>query len=133
MAKYEVEIIEKNGTCNNNLFEKIAKNGDVNPIKISELVGSDVTITGFAECHIETDNANFDIVYYNTDEYGFISSGSEVFKKSVITYIDEINEFKISEVKTKKGKTYKATPKILNKKEETTNKKEETTNNDLPF
>lgn len=123
MAKYEVEIKEKQGTCSDKLFEKMAKNGDVNPIKISELIGTDITITGYAECHIETDNANFDIVYYNTDEYGFVSSGSEVFKKSVLNYIEEINEFKISEVKTKKGKTYKATPII--KRENTENEKEQ--------
>lgn len=131
---YKVEVIEAKGSCNNSLFTKMAKNGDITAIKVNEISAQNVTITGFAKCHISTDNASFDITYYDTEEYGLISSGSKIFEKSVETYIDEVSNFRLSEIKTKKGKTYKAVP-IL-KKEETTNKKEETTNNDdidLPF
>ena len=53
--------------------------------------------------------------YYSTDN-GLISTGSEVFKNSVVEYIDDIDTFKIVSIKTKKGTTYKVTP-ILNQEE----------------
>lgn len=132
--KYEVTVLEKKGTCDNALFEKMAKKGDLTAIKLSELVGAEVKITGYAKCHIVTDEKEFDINYFDTEEYGLVSSGSEIFTESVVDYFGEVENVRLVEVKTKKGKTYKAVPILGNtKKEEKTEQKEETTNEDLPF
>lgn len=132
--KYEVTINEKKGTCDNALFEKMAKKGDLTAIKLSELVGVEVKITGYAKCHIVTVEKEFDINYFDTEEYGLVSSGSEVFTESVVDYFGEVESVRLTELKTKKGKTYKAVPVLgNNKKEEKTEQKEETTNDDLPF
>lgn len=131
--KYEVVIKEKKGTCNETLFEKMAKNGDITATKVSELLGAEVKIVGYAECEITTEEKTFTINYFDTEEYGLISSGSEIFKESVSNYYGEVEKVRITEVKTKKGKTYKAVPMLSSKKKEQTEKKEETENNDLPF
>lgn len=129
--KYEVTVLEKKGTCDNTLFEKMAKKGDLTAIKLSEIVGVEVKITGYAKCHIITDEKEFDINYFDTEEYGLVSSGSEIFTESVIDYFGEVESVRLTEVKTKKGKTYKAVPVLGNNKK--TEQKEETTNEDLPF
>ena len=126
--KYEVKILEKAGSCDNSLFEKMAKKGDLNSTKVSELIGAEVKIIGYAKCNIETDDKNFNINYFDTEEYGLISSGSEIFSNSVTDYFGEVERVRISQIKTSKGKTYKAIP-VLGKKE---TKKEET-EDDLPF
>lgn len=132
--KYEVNVIEKKGTCDNSLFEKMAKKGDLTSVKLSDVINVEVKITGYAKCHIKTDDKEFDLNYFDTEEYGLISSGSEIFTESVIDYFGEVESVRLTEVKTKKGKTYKAVPVLgNNKKEETTNANEETTNDDLPF
>ena len=132
--KYEVTVNEKKGTCDNALFEKMAKKGDIIAIKLSELLDVEVKITGYAKCHIVTDEKEFDINYFDTEEYGLVSSGSEIFSESVVDYFGEVESVRLTEVKTKKGKTYKAVPVLgNNKKEEKTEQKEETTNEDLPF
>ena len=135
--KYEVTVLEKKGTCDNSLFEKMAKKGDITSIKLSEVLGMVVKIIGYAKCNIVTDEKNFDIYYFDTEEYGLISSGSEIFAESVADYYEEVENVRLTEVKTKKGKTYKAVPILgnekTNKKEETTNKNEEETSDDLPF
>lgn len=132
--KYEVTVNEKKGTCDNALFEKMAKKGDLTAIKLSELVGVEVKIKGYAKCHIITDEKEFDINYFDTEEYGLVSSGSEIFTESVVDYFGEVESVRLTEVKTKKGKTYKAVPVLgNNKKEEKAEQKEETTNEDLPF
>lgn len=132
--KYEITVNEKKGTCDNALFEKMAKKGDLTAIKLSELVGVEVKIKGYAKCHIITDEEEFDINYFDTEEYGLVSSGSEIFTESVIYYFGEVESVRLTEVKTKKGKTYKAVPVLgNNKKEEKTEQKEETTSDDLPF
>ena len=132
--KYEVTVLEKKGTCDNDLFEKMAKKGDLTSIKLSELLGVEVKITGYAKCNIVTDDKNFNNNYFDTDEYGLISSGSEIFADSVSTYFGEVEKVRLVEVKTKKGKTYKAVPVLGNsKKEEKTEQKEESTNEELPF
>ena len=132
--KYEVTVNEKKGTCDNTLFEKMAKKGDLTAIKLSELVGVEVKITGYAKCHIVTDEKEFDINYFDTEEYGLVSSGSKIFTESVVDYFGEVESVRLTEVKTKKGKTYKAVPVLgNNKKEEKTEQKEETINDDLPF
>lgn len=132
--KYEVKVIEKKGTCDNNLFEKMAKKGDLTSVKLAELIGVEVKITGYAKCHIVTDDKEFDVNYFDTEEYGLISSGSEIFTESVEDYFGEVESVRLTEVKTKKGKTYKAVPVLSNnKKEEKQEANEETTNDDLPF
>lgn len=131
--KYELTVNEKKGTCDNALFEKMAKKGDLTAIKLSELVGVEVKITGYAKCHIITDEKEFDINYFDTEEYGLVSSGSEIFTESVIDYFGEVESVRLTEVKTKKGKTYKAVPVLRNNKKEETTKNEEETTDDLPF
>ena len=134
IRKYEVTVNEKKGTCDNALFEKMAKKGDLTAIKLSELIGVEVKIAGYAKCHIVTDEKEFDINYFDTEEYGLVSSGSEIFTESVVDYFGEVENVRLTEVKTKKGKTYKAVPVLgNNKKEEKTEQKEEATNDDLPF
>ena len=124
--KYEVTVKGKKGTCDTTLFEKMAMKGDITSTKITELLGTEVTITGYAVCQIVTDDKDFIIYYFDTKEYGLISSGSVIFAESVFTYYGEVEQVRITEIKTKKGKTYKAVP-ILTKNEEEKN------NNDLPF
>lgn len=131
--KYEVTVIEKKGTCDNTLFEKMAKKGDLTAIKLSEILNVEVKITGYAKCHIVTDEEEFDMNYFDTEEYGLISNGSEIFTESVTDYYGEVESVRLVEVKTKKGKTYKAVPVLnTNKKEQATKTNEETTD-DLPF
>lgn len=134
---YEVTVNSKAGTCDNALFEKMAKKGDITAIKLSDLIGKTVHITGYADCTIETEEKTFNISYYDTEEYGLFSSGSEIFAESVSDYFGDVEMVRLTEVKTKKGKTYKAVP-MLGKKEETTKKdettkKEETATDELPF
>lgn len=134
--KYEVKVNEKKGSCDNALFEKMAMKGDITATKLSEVLGQVVHIVGYASCTITTEDKAFDINYFDTEEYGLISSGSEIFFESVKDYFGEVEEVRLTEVKTRKGKTFKAVP-ILDKKttnkEETTKKEEETTNDELPF
>lgn len=133
--KYEVTILEKKGSCDNSLFEKMAKKGDLTAIKLAELIGTTVKISGYAKCHIVTDDKDFDINYFDTEEYGLVSSGSKIFTESVVDYYGEVEYVRLTEVKTKKGKTYKAVPVlegIKNNNEETIKNEEETTD-DLPF
>ena len=74
-----------------------------------------------------------DIYYFDTEEYGLVSSGSEIFTESVVDYFGEVESVRLVEVKTKKGKTYKAVPVLkANKKKKKKNEKEES-DNDLPF
>lgn len=131
--KYEVTVNEKKGTCDNALFEKMAKKGDLTAIKVSELIGVEVKITGYAKCHIVTDEKEFDINYFDTEEYGLVSSGSEIFTESVVDYFGEVESVRLTEVKTKKGKTYKAVPVLGNNKKEETRKNEEEKTDDMPF
>lgn len=130
---YKVEILEKKGTCESEIFELMAKNGDLTSQKLADMIGAQVKITGYAVCHITTDDKDFSVTYFDTEEYGLISSGSEVFLESVITYFGKVDKVILTQIKTKKGKTYKAVPVLkTNKKEETKNEKEES-DNVLPF
>lgn len=131
---YKVEILEKKGTCESEIFELMAKNGDLTSQKLADMIGAQVKITGYAVCHITTDDKDFSVTYFDTEEYGLISSGSEVFLESVITYFGKVDKVILTQIKTKKGKTYKAVPVLkANKKEETTKNNEEKNDNDLPF
>ena len=113
--KYEVNIIESQGTCKNELFEMMAKKGDLTATKVPELLGKIVKVTGYALCNIVTEDKNFELTYFDTEEYGLISSGSEIFKSSIVDYYGKVEYVRLTEVKTKKGKTYKAVP-MLGKK-----------------
>lgn len=113
-GKYEVSIIEAKGTCDSALFEKMAKRGDITSDRVKNVVGKVFTISGFAKCNIVTDDKNFDVVYYATDN-GFISSGSSILFNSISDYIDDTDTFKITEVKTRKGTTFKGVPIFTNK------------------
>lgn len=114
--KYNVEILEAKGSCNSDLFKKMAERGDITSSKVTDNIEKVVVITGYALCHITVDEKEFDMNYYSTLD-GFLSSGSEVFKNSVIDYIDDTNTFKIVKVRTKKGSTYKASPILLENNE----------------
>lgn len=109
MKKYELTIKETNGSCATELFKKMAKKGDISASKIDEFVGKVVKITGWANAHIATDDKEFDITYYATDD-GYFSTGSVYFSESLNDYLEDTDTFKILKVKTKKGFTYKASP-----------------------
>ena len=121
---YEVTVKEKKGTCDNTLFEKMAKKGDITATKILNLLGTEVKITGYALCTIKTIDKEFDMNYFDTEEYGLVSSGSEIFAESVKDYFGEVENVRITEVKTKKGKTYKAVPVLNSRKSENKEKEE---------
>lgn len=110
MSKYEVEVKSKVGTLDNKIFEKMAKKGDITATKIVDIMGKVVTITGYSECEIETQDKKFSILYVNTEEFGIVSAGSEIFKESIEDYYGEVEKFRIKSIKTKKGNTYKAVP-----------------------
>ena len=109
MGKYEVTIDSAWGSCDTELFKKMAKKGDISSSKISDFVDKVVTITGWANANIKTDDKEFSLTYYATNE-GYFSTGSEYFSKSLVDYLEETKIFKILKVKTRKGYTYKASP-----------------------
>lgn len=130
---FDVTIKEKQGSMNSELFEVMASSGDLNPTRLAEVIGEVVTLKGYAICDIKTPDKEFNVIYIDTEELGIISSGSDIFKESVQKYYGKVNQVRISEVKTKKGKTYKVTPILGNN---TTNQEEtnqEHTNDELPF
>lgn len=109
MKKYQVTIEEAKGVCEKATFKKLAENGDVQADKISNQVNRILTILGYAKVHVIAGDKEFDQYYYACDD-GYYASGSEYFKESVETYFEDTSTFKIKEVQTKKGHTYKATP-----------------------
>ena len=131
MSKYEVNIIDKKGSMDTELFEMMAKKGDITSTKVTEILGQKVKITGYATCEITTEDKNFTMNYFDTEEYGIISSGSDIFKQSVIDYFGKVEFVRITEIKTKKGKTYKAVPELKSKEQKIENN--EQTNDELPF
>lgn len=121
-SNYNVVIKEAKGDCDSDLFKKIARNGDVNAVGVKELIGKVIKIKGYANVEITAGDKNFSTTYYAVED-GYFQSGSEVLLNSIKNYLEDTDTFKIVEVKTKKGTTYKATPIVT---------KEETTD-DLPF
>lgn len=115
-GKYEVKVLDSYGTCESELFKKMASKGDITSDRVKNVVDQKFKITGYAKCNIVTDDKNFNVVYYATDT-GFISSGSEVLFDSIVDYIGDTSLFRIKEVKTKKGTTYKGVP-IFEEKQE---------------
>lgn len=124
---YEVKILKKEGSMNNELFEEMAKNGDITSTKVTDALDKVVTLLGYAECEIKTDDKEFTMNYYATSEYGILSSGSNIFHESITRYYGKVEKVRITSIKTKKGNTYKAVPELAEKKNEPT------TNEELPF
>ena len=116
-GKYEIKIIEAKGKCEESLFQKMANRGDITSERVKDVVGKTFELVGYAKCNIETDDKNFDIVYYAT-KTGYISSGSEVFFDSIKDYYDDAKVFTIREIKTSKGTTYKASPVLVDETKE---------------
>ena len=127
---YSVTIKNAEGTCKSDLFAKMAKRGDLQATKITSLINNVVTIKGYAICNIKSEDKEFDIVYYDTKEFGLISSGSQIFAESVLEYYGDVSKIRIVEVKTRKGKTYKAIPELTENEKQ--GEYDETTD-DLPF
>lgn len=109
---YNVEVKEAWGTCESDIFKKMCKMGDITAESITAYVGDIITIDGYAYADVEAGDKIFSMGYYSTDK-GFIQTGSVVFLDSIKNYIEDIKTFKIVEVKTTKGKTYKVSP-VLN-------------------
>lgn len=132
MSNYQVTIKEKKGTCESTLFEKMVKKGDLTTKKLTEVLNQKVTITGYALCEIQTEDKQFNMNFFDTKELGLISSGSDIFADSVVDYYGEVDKVLLVEVKTKKGKTYKAVPILSSEKEDKEKTNDETTD-DLLF
>ena len=98
--------------ANSKKFKKMAENGDIIATNVKNAVDKIVTVKGYALCEVTTDNKKFNNFYVDTKEMGFIYTGSEYFKKSIIDYLPNTNKFMIKKLDTKKGTTYKAQPII---------------------
>lgn len=131
--KFEIEIKETKGACDNELFKKMVMRGDIQSFKVADYVDKVVNIYGYAKTHITTDDKDFDLNYYMDDKGLILSSGSEFFLKSVEDYFNDCSTFRIVEVKTKKGKTYKVMPCIVNPKNGKITDLDNPTEDDLPF
>lgn len=107
--KFSIELKSAVGTCDSDIFKKMVEKGDVTSTSIQDVIGEVVKIDGYALCHIETDKKTFDMGYFATDK-GIISTGSKVFYDSVVDYYEDVKVFKIVEIKTSNGTTYKVTP-----------------------
>ena len=112
----KVELTKTVGTCGSDIFKKMLEGGDLQADKIANLVDSVVVINGYAKCHIITDDNEFDVNYFATDD-GFFQTGSNWFLESVERYYESVNKFKISKIKTSKGSTYKAVPVLASEAE----------------
>ena len=109
-SNFKVTIHSTTGACDTGLFKKMCERGDLNSVRVKDVVGDIIKITGIADVTIECNGEEpFDIHYYATDN-GIYSSGSELFYESVTDYIDECNMFKIITIKTKRGTAFKASP-----------------------
>lgn len=115
--EYEVTIKKSVGTCESELFKEMVKNGDLETTKINKVVGGKYLFTGYADCEVKAKGKKFNITYYATDD-GFISTGSDVFKKSVEKYMNYNKKLKVIEITTDNGTTYKAIPILGDKNEE---------------
>lgn len=113
MGKYDVQVLTKEGACDDALFEKMAKKGDIVAEKITNMVDKVITVVGLATCRITTDDKDFKIYYIATPN-GYISTGSEIFFNSISDYMSDCKTFKVKKVSTKKGSTFKAVPILGN-------------------
>lgn len=135
-TKYVAVAKELKGTCDSDLFKTMVEEGDITAQKLSDVLNAEVKILGYAKCHVTVNDNDFDINYFDTAELGLISSGSELFMSSVEKYFGKVDYVRLTEIKTKKGKTYKAVPVLTKSKIGFTSTKEPEvigTENDLPF
>ena len=130
---YKVEIEKAVGSCDSNIFKKMASKGDVNAISITGLVGEVVQVSGYAKVHITTKDKDFETYYIATYDGRVFSTGSEYFIESLADYLDDVTTFRIVEVKTKKGKTYKASPVLQAAGGKFVPADAPASNDDLPF
>ena len=107
--EYEVTIKKSVGSCDSELFKEMVKRGDLQATKIKDAVGNKYLFTGYADCEVKANGKKFNVTYYATDD-GFISSGSEIFKKSVETYMSYNKKLKVVSKTTENGTTFKAVP-----------------------
>lgn len=127
--KFNVTINSVVGTLDNEIFKKMAGNGDITSISLLKCEGKTVTITGKAEVTIETSEKTFSQVYFNTEEYGIIHCGAgTMFDKSYNNYSELTDKFIVTKVECKLGKGYKAVPKMTDSTDNNTEVEEE-----LPF
>lgn len=108
-TNFKVTIKNATGICDTELFRKVCERGDLNALRVKDCVGDIIHVNGTCDVTIQHDDEIFDITYYACDE-GVYSTGSGVFNESVTNYIDDINTFRITSIKTKKGVSYKASP-----------------------
>lgn len=112
---YSVKMQEKYGTCDNTLLEKMLKKGDVQFIKLKDIINENIEVTGY--CRYVGINTNADGTTENeyllvATQLGYIRTGSTVFIESFRDYIDEVTTFAIREIQCKKGTSYKPEPVI---------------------
>ncbi len=129
---YKVEIEKAVGSCDSGLFRKMAERGDVNAESITKLIDKVLTISGYAKVHVTTKDKDFETYYIATVDGRYFSTGSEYFIESLAEYLEFITTFRIIEVKTKKGKTYKASP-VLKQGNEYVAADESVKSDELPF
>lgn len=110
--KYEITLINSEGTCDTVLFKKMVSKADVTSTPITELVGKTFTPTGSADVHIKTSDKEFDRLLIDTKEYGIIHTSSSVFEDGFADYSGECNIMRIVGVKAKLGTCYKCVPVI---------------------
>lgn len=110
--KFEITLINSEGTCDTALFKKMVSKADVTSTPITELVGKTFTPTGSADVHIKTSDKEFDRLLIDTKEYGIIHTSSSVFEDGFADYSGECNIMRIVGVKAKLGTCYKCVPVI---------------------
>ena len=110
--KFEITLINSEGTCDTALFKKMVSKADVTSTPITELVGKTFTPTGSANVHIKTSDKEFDRLLIDTKEYGIIHTSSSVFEDGFADYSSECNIMRIVGVKAKLGTCYKCVPVI---------------------
>ena len=76
---FKVTINEVKGTCDSNLFKKMAQKGDLTANRIQDFIDTELHIDGYADCTIETKDKTFNMFYIDT-EYHLIYTCSEIFK-----------------------------------------------------
>ena len=118
-SNFKVTINNATGICNTDLFKKVCERGDLNALRIKDHVGDIIHVNGTCDTTIQNNDEVFDITYYACDE-GVYSTGSTVFNDSVTDYIDDINTFRITSIKTKRGISFKASP-VFSESVETVN------------
>lgn len=110
--KFEITLINSEGTCDTALFKKMVSKADVTSTPITELVGKTFTPTGSADVHIKTSDKEFDRLLIDTKEYGIIHTSSTVFEDGFADYSGECDSMRIVGVKAKLGTCYKCVPLI---------------------